>query len=56
MPYNNEKNGLSSEKNNELPEKIDLHWQAGKECGQFCNQEKTGFLLKAFALFGKEKH
>ena len=26
-----------------------------RNCGQFCNQEKAGFLLKAFDLFGKEK-
>lgn len=27
-----------------------------RNCGQFCNQEKAGFLLKAFALFGNKKH
>ena len=45
-----------------------MHYQKGKKkkkktdmdrlernCGQFCNQEKAGFLLKAFDLFGKEK-
>lgn len=55
------KSRVLPERNNALPErkkkkrkKTDID-RLERNCGQFCNQEKAGFLLKAFDLFGKEK-
>lgn len=53
------KSRVLPERNNALPErkkkkKTDID-RLERNCGQFCNQEKAGFLLKAFDLFGKQK-
>lgn len=53
------KSRVLPERNNALPErkkkkKTDIDGLE-RNCGQFCNQEKAGFLLKAFDLFGKQK-